>query len=103
MSPSNARKTTGRKPAEATSRPRAKLVPRGLGPGPNFRVARKRLGTLALVTGLFIGAYAVILYAAFPIGRIGFPVGVSVSVLEFVVWALCRRTSLPDKQAFYWA
>ncbi len=80
-----------------------KVVPSALTVAPNFGLARKRLGTLALVAAVFVSVYLAILFAAFPIGRIGFPLGVGVCILDFGIWALCRYASLPDKKAFTFA
>jgi serine/threonine-protein kinase len=63
-------------------------------------VARRRLGTLSLVTGTILGVVLVALFAIFPIGRVGFPIGVVTCFLHLGIWFLCRRSKVPDDKAF---
>lgn len=80
-----------------------KLVPRALGPAPDYGVARRRLGTLALLIGLVLAVYLVVVYFAFPFSPVGFRSGLGVLAFEVGIWALCRSKAVPDKRVFHWA
>ncbi len=79
---------------------RQQLVPRELASKPSVAVARRRLGTLSLLSALVLGGVLAVLFIAFPIGRIGFPLGLVVCSLNLGIWYLCRHSKVPDEAAF---